>query len=84
MEKESNNLNHLGDTLRELRTDQGISLEDLSARSNISKHDLNFFEKGVTRPEVGDFIALGKAMKIHPLKILSKSLDKSKYFKEAA
>lgn len=83
MEKENNNLNHLGNTLCELRTAKGISLENLSVASNISKHDLNFYEKGVLRPEVGDIIALGKAMKIHPLDILSQSINRSKYFKAA-
>ncbi len=83
MGQENENLNYLGKTLNELRTEKNISLEDLSAETNISKHDLNLYEKGITRPDTDDFIALGKAMKIHPLEITSRSLDRSKFFKAA-
>lgn len=83
MGQENENLNHLGKTLNELRIAKNISLEDLSAATNISKHDLNLYEKGITIPDTDDLIALGKAMKIHPLKITSRSLDKSKFFKAA-
>ena len=52
----------IGQVIRQLREENGISLEELSARAGISVDKLDKIEKNETNPSLGVLIRISRAL----------------------
>lgn len=53
-------MNNYAKRLKELREEEGLSIRELSAKTNINKDKLNRCERGISVPNLFDIVALAK------------------------
>ena len=61
----------LGNKIKEIRLELGISIESLSERTNISVVDLLAIESGVKTITLEDLIDISNSLKINPSSLLT-------------
>lgn len=64
--------------LREERTKQGLSQEELAHRANLNRTYISLLELGKRSPSLNTMVALATALKIKPSELLIKSENPSK------
>jgi len=72
--------NYFGQTLKELRTEKGLTQEQCANLIGATQALWSAYEVGKTRPDLDMIIEIAKVLQINPFTLLGKSLDKSKFF----
>jgi DNA-binding XRE family transcriptional regulator len=75
--------NHLGTVLKELRNGRKLTQEAAAKIVGVSQTMWHAYETGKTTPSIDTVISIAKAMEISPFALISRVLDKSKYFNPA-
>lgn len=68
MERDAN-LMILGDRIRELRKERGLSQEKLAELADVHRNFIGFIERGERNVGVKTVIALAQAMELHPARL---------------
>lgn len=55
----------LGEKLKRIRTDQGLSLEELAQRTNLTRSFLSQVEKNKTSPSINSLISIAHALRVN-------------------
>lgn len=63
----------LGEALRELRLDRGMSQEELSLRTGVHRNYIGGIERGERNPSVRTFVALAIALDCRPSDLLRRA-----------
>ena len=70
--------NYLGETLKELRDEKGLSQAEAAKKCEISQGQWSSYENGNTKPSLDIVLQIAKALDTHALAIIGKSIEKSK------
>jgi transcriptional regulator with XRE-family HTH domain len=65
----------LGDRIRRVRQERGLTIKDLSSRTGIDKADLERIESSVTIPALGQLVRLGRALDMKMGYFISPGVD---------
>lgn len=72
--------NFFGRTLKEIRTEKGLTQQDAAALMHITQAQWSAYEVGKSSPNLDMILAIAAALQIHPFDLINRSLEKSKFF----
>lgn len=72
--------NYFGEALKELRIERKLTQQGISDLLEIKQAQWSGYELGKNRPSLDTIILISNKLNIHPLVLVAKALDKSKFF----
>ncbi|TMV49542.1 helix-turn-helix transcriptional regulator [Paenibacillus mesophilus] len=72
-----------GKVLKSLRTEHGVSQEELAFRANLDRSYISMLERGINQPTLSSLIALAEALGIRTSELLKMVEDELKKIKDS-
>ena len=66
----------VGHRIRELRNEQGLTLQSLAERTGLSSSMLSLVERGKASPSIGTLVAISAALSVHMIDLLNENSPK--------
>lgn len=66
----------VGHRIRELRNEQGLTLQSLAERTGLSSSMLSLVERGKASPSIGTLVAISSALSVHMIDLLNEDSPK--------
>lgn len=70
-------LARFGKTLRELRTERGLSQDELAARAGLDRNYIGMIERGERNPAIVNVVKIAQALDVPPSELF-RSFDKQR------
>lgn len=65
--------NEVGERIRRVRIDKGMTLKDIEARAGVSATHVSEIERGRTSPTVGALVKIAEALRVEPAHLVEES-----------